>query len=115
MSGLKGDPIILTADRDYHGYIRKLLAHGFSEKSLREQEPVLKQYVDTMFDRLHEESKDGQQAIDVGRWYNVSCCPPVQSTTASWPNGIQYLTFDFISLLSQSPLKITLQALLHER
>ncbi|KAI0458821.1 averantin oxidoreductase [Xylaria acuta] len=80
-SGLGGDPIILNADRNYHGYIRKLLAHGFSEKSLRDQEPILKEYIDTLFRRLHEECGNGEQAIDIMSWYN-------------------YLLFDFIGFLT---------------
>ncbi|RYC65673.1 hypothetical protein CHU98_g552 [Xylaria longipes] len=80
-SGVKSDPIILNADRHYHGYIRKLLAHGFSEKSLRDQEPVLKEYVDTLIRRLHEECGNGEQVIDIASWYN-------------------YLLFDFIGFLT---------------
>lgn len=71
-SGLNGEPIILNADRHYHGYIRKLFNHGFSEKAMREQESVLKEYVDLMFRRIEEESQKGSQAIDILQWYNVS-------------------------------------------
>ncbi|GAP85068.1 putative averantin oxidoreductase [Rosellinia necatrix] len=80
-SGLKGEPVILTADKDYHGYIRKLLAPGFSDKSLREQEPVLQEYIDTLFRRLHEECGNGERPIDIVGWYN-------------------YLLFDFIGYLT---------------
>ncbi|KAI1121838.1 averantin oxidoreductase [Nemania abortiva] len=80
-SGLAGDPIIFNADRDYHGYIRKLLAHGFSEKSLREQEPILREYIDTMLHRLHTECQDGERPVDIASWYN-------------------YLIFDFIGFLT---------------
>ncbi|KAI0551013.1 averantin oxidoreductase [Xylaria curta] len=80
-SGFKGGPTILNADRHYHGYIRKLLANGFSEKSLREQEPVLKGYIDTLFRRLHDECRNGEQPIDIMSLYN-------------------YLVFDFISFLT---------------
>ncbi|KAI1756215.1 averantin oxidoreductase [Xylaria castorea] len=80
-SGLKGDPIIFNADRHYHGYVRKLLAHGFSEKSLREQEPVLKEYIDTLFRRLYEECGNGEQPVNIESWYN-------------------YLLFDFMGFLT---------------
>ncbi|KAI1171705.1 averantin oxidoreductase [Nemania sp. FL0916] len=80
-NGLPGEPIILNADRTYHGYIRKLLAHGFSEKSLREQEPILKEYVDTLFRRLHEQGQNGERALDIVSWYN-------------------FLIFDFIGFLT---------------
>ncbi|KAI0099754.1 averantin oxidoreductase [Nemania sp. FL0031] len=80
-SGLKGEPILFTADRDYHGYIRKLLGHGFSERSLREQEPILKEYVDILVHRLHKECQNGEKPVDIASWYN-------------------YLIFDFIGFLT---------------
>ncbi|KAK1636338.1 cytochrome P450 [Colletotrichum phormii] len=79
-SALKGDPVIITADREYHSYIRKLFAHGFSEKAMREQEGVLKGFVDILFARLGEEGEGGR-AVDVVQWYN-------------------FLTFDFVGFLS---------------
>nr|XP_036574774.1 averantin oxidoreductase [Colletotrichum truncatum]KAF6781243.1 averantin oxidoreductase [Colletotrichum truncatum] len=81
-AGLKGEPIILNADRHYHGYIRKLFAHGFSEKALREQEPVLKEYVDLMFQKIVQEGQNGHMPVDILKWYN-------------------FVTFDFIGYLSK--------------
>ncbi|KAJ8112608.1 hypothetical protein ONZ43_g5358 [Nemania bipapillata] len=80
-AALKGDPVILNADREYHGYIRKLLAHGFSEKSLREQEPVLKEYIDTLIHKLHKECQNGEQPLNIATWYN-------------------FLIFDFVGALT---------------
>ena len=70
-SGFRGAPSILTADRHYHAQLRKLLAHGFSEKSLREQEPVLQKYISALFQRLHENSQGGTVPVDMCKWYNV--------------------------------------------
>ncbi|TGJ86345.1 hypothetical protein E0Z10_g2441 [Xylaria hypoxylon] len=81
-SGLHKHPIILNAEKSYHGYIRRLLAHGFSEKSLRDQEPVLKGFVDTLIRRLHEECGNGEKSVDIMAWYN-------------------FLLFDFIGYLSR--------------
>ncbi|KAH8649307.1 averantin oxidoreductase [Xylariales sp. PMI_506] len=80
-SGMKGEPVVINADRNYHGYIRKLLAHGFSDKSMREQERILQEYVNTLFRKLHEEGRDGQQPVDMVQWYT-------------------FLTFDFIGFLT---------------
>ncbi|KAK1511383.1 averantin oxidoreductase [Colletotrichum abscissum] len=79
-AGWKGEPVILNADRHYHGYIRKLFAHGFSEKALREQEPILQEYVDLLFHRLDSISQS-EQPIDLVQWFN-------------------YFTFDFIGYLT---------------
>lgn len=39
---------------------------------MREQESILKEYVDLMFRRVEEESQKGTQQIDILQWYNVS-------------------------------------------
>lgn len=39
---------------------------------MREQESVLKQYVDLMFRRVEEEGQDGTQPVDILKWFNVS-------------------------------------------
>lgn len=39
---------------------------------MREQESVLKQYVDLMFRRVEEEGQDGTQSVDILKWFNVS-------------------------------------------
>ncbi|KAI0174917.1 averantin oxidoreductase [Pestalotiopsis sp. NC0098] len=79
-SGLAGPPIIINADREEHAYVRKLLANGFSDKALREQETVMQEYVETLMQRLREACQDGQP-VEISAWYN-------------------YFTFDFIGLLS---------------
>ncbi|OTA99206.1 hypothetical protein M426DRAFT_325350 [Hypoxylon sp. CI-4A] len=80
-SGMKGRPTILNADRHYHGYVRKLVAHGFSEKALREQEPIIQKYVDVLFRRLQETSQGGATPMDIAKWYN-------------------FMTFDLIGFLT---------------
>jgi cytochrome P450 len=60
---------ILTTPSDAdHSRFRRLLAHGFSEKAIREQEPLLLQYIDLLIRGLHEHAKDGPQ--DMVAWYN---------------------------------------------
>ncbi|KAK1450718.1 averantin oxidoreductase [Colletotrichum cuscutae] len=79
-SALKSDAVIINADREYHSYIRRLFAHGFSEKAIREQEEVLKGFVDVLFAKLGEVGEGGRP-VDVVEWYN-------------------FLTFDFIGFLT---------------
>lgn len=69
-SGLAGPPIIINADREEHAYVRKLLANGFSDKALREQEAVMQEYVETLMQRLREACQDGQP-VEISAWYNV--------------------------------------------
>ena len=64
-----GATSILGADQETHARYRKLLAHAFSEKGMREQEPLIMQYVDLLITRLSEFVKSGEPA-DLVVWYN---------------------------------------------
>jgi cytochrome P450 len=64
-----GVPSIATADDSNHARHRKLLAHAFSERALRDQEPILKQYTDLLVSKLSERSAAGDQ-VDLTEWYN---------------------------------------------
>ena len=58
---------ILAADFHNHGRQRRLLAHGFSEKALREQESIINKYIDLLISRLHQRCSD---PVDMTEWYN---------------------------------------------
>lgn len=70
VDGVKVD--ITSADREEHGRLRRLLAHGFSDRSMREQEPLIGGYVDLLMRRLREHCRDGTQALDMAAWYNFT-------------------------------------------
>ncbi|OBT98661.2 hypothetical protein VE01_03550 [Pseudogymnoascus verrucosus] len=59
---------LITANRADHSRQRRLIAHAFSDKALREQEPLIKGYVDLLIQRLHERSSTGP--LDMVAWYN---------------------------------------------
>lgn len=59
----------VKSDKDHSRY-RRLLAHAFSEKALREQEPLITHYVDLLIQRLHENAKKGPQ--NMVNWYNFT-------------------------------------------
>ncbi|KAI1865447.1 uncharacterized protein JN550_008204 [Neoarthrinium moseri] len=63
---------IINADREEHGMIRRTLAHGFSEKALRDQQPLIKKYVNLLVQRLRENCADGTKALDMTAWYNFT-------------------------------------------
>lgn len=62
---------IIAAPAERHGQLRRLLSHGFSEKALREQEPIVQSYLDLFIRRLRDLST-GNEPIDIVDWYNVS-------------------------------------------
>jgi cytochrome P450 len=63
--------IILSNDAD-HSRFRRLLSHAFSDSSLREQEPIIKGYVDLLMQRLRENIACGKSAVDIVAWYNFT-------------------------------------------
>lgn len=60
---------IIAAPHERHGFIRRLLSHGFSEKSLRDQEPIIQHYVDYLIRRLRDQSAV-EARTDMVEWYN---------------------------------------------
>lgn len=75
-------PHILSETRDNHALIRRQLSHGFSEKSLREQEPIIKGYVDLMMKQLKARclpdatsgekgsAQPSKAVFDMRHWFN---------------------------------------------
>ncbi|KAJ6032478.1 cytochrome P450 monooxygenase [Penicillium herquei] len=61
---------VVNAEREEHSILRRQLAHGFSEKSMREQEPVINGYIDLLIQRLHESCAAGTKALNLTAWYN---------------------------------------------
>ncbi|TDZ35630.1 Cytochrome P450 monooxygenase aclL [Colletotrichum trifolii] len=62
---------IISSNGKEHAALRRSVAHGFSERNLREQQPLIMQYVDLFIQRLHEHSKD-DQPVDLNAWYNFT-------------------------------------------
>ena len=78
----KGEVLsISSGSRDYHRMLRRQLAHGFSDKALREQEGLIGSYIDLLVLRLGEHSLDGdkmdvktgkpaRKPLNMVQWYN---------------------------------------------
>jgi len=66
---------VLTADRENHARMRRLISHAFSEKALREQEGFLQQYVDLLIKGLKENVAAPQNLVSWYNWYgtNAGC------------------------------------------
>lgn len=59
---------IITAPHKEHQGYRRLLSHAFSERALREQEPLMKVYVDLLIAKLHK--RVDEKRLDMVDWYN---------------------------------------------
>jgi cytochrome P450 len=60
---------INTSSYQKHAVFRKMLATSFSDRNMREQEPIIKSYVDLLVMRLRENSQK-LGALDLMLWYN---------------------------------------------
>jgi cytochrome P450 len=58
----------VSSDAD-HTRMRRLIAHAFSERALREQEPIMQHYSNLLMSRLHEVTKHNN-AINIKQWFH---------------------------------------------
>lgn len=64
-----GNKSITTAGFHDHNRFRKKLAPAFAEKSIRDQEPIIKGYVDLFVQQLGQRAGE---VVDMSAWFNVS-------------------------------------------
>jgi cytochrome P450 len=60
-------PSLHVSNDSDHTRMRKLIAHAFSEKALREQEPIMQSYTDLFVQRMYERSKEGNP-VNIKKW-----------------------------------------------
>ncbi|KAH8719485.1 cytochrome P450 monooxygenase-like protein [Phaeosphaeriaceae sp. PMI808] len=68
---LNGVYSLLASNEADHSRMRRNLSHAFSDKALRDQEPLVQAYVDLLIHRLGEHAAK-EQPIDMTRWYNYT-------------------------------------------
>lgn len=61
---------IVSANRQDHQRLRRILSHAFSENSMREQEPLIRQYVDLLMQQLKVNCGEGKTSLDIVTWLN---------------------------------------------
>ncbi|KAL3420413.1 cytochrome p450 [Phlyctema vagabunda] len=59
---------ILAAPPDEHSFIRRQLSPGFSDRSMRGQEPIIGSYVNLLIERLRSRAEDGTKALNMREW-----------------------------------------------
>ena len=64
-------PNIVLSDEADHARFRHALAPAFSDRSLTQQESLIKSYVDLLINGLSEEAQAGRE-VDMTMWYNLA-------------------------------------------
>lgn len=64
---------IMYAPTEVHAGIRRNMAYGFSERSMREQEAIMQSYINLLIRRLRENcGARGEKPVDLTAWYNFT-------------------------------------------
>ncbi|KAE8379705.1 cytochrome P450 [Aspergillus bertholletiae] len=61
-------PQITNLPNEEHRRLRRHFAHGFSDREIREQEPIIQGYINLLLQRLHEICRE--ETIVISDWYN---------------------------------------------
>lgn len=62
---------LLTASKEDHARLRRVLDHAFSDRAYRDQVPIVTGHIDTLIKSLHEQVHGQYLAkVNVGNWYN---------------------------------------------
>lgn len=63
---------VIGAHREEHALFRRALSHGFSAQAMLNQEPIIKKYVDQLFEKLHKECRNSMQPLNMVEWFNFA-------------------------------------------
>lgn len=63
--------IISERDPVVHGQMRKFLSHAFSDKSLKDQEPLVSEVVDDFMTQLGVHASE-EKGVNIVTWYNLT-------------------------------------------
>lgn len=77
-------PDIINAHKAEHVVLRREMAQGFSERSLRAQQPIVGRYIDLLITRLHERCA---APVDMTAWYNFTTFDVIGDLTFGEPFG----------------------------
>lgn len=61
-----------TVDKDEHAMLRRAMAPGFSDRSLRGQEALVNRHIDLLMVRLRENCGDGKALVDMTKWFGFA-------------------------------------------
>ncbi|VUC29307.1 unnamed protein product [Clonostachys rosea] len=56
---------LITASKEDHARVRRMFALAFSDRGLKQQEPLFKKYADLMVSKLHESSATDQDLVKI--------------------------------------------------
>ncbi|GKT87518.1 trichothecene C-15 hydroxylase [Colletotrichum tofieldiae] len=64
----EADMSLISASRERHGPLRRLLSHAFSARAMAEQQPLMDRHIDLFMQRLRQNGKGGSKPLDGSKW-----------------------------------------------
>lgn len=92
-------PSIVSETRENHALLRRQMSPGFSDRSLREQEKIVKGYVDLLVEQLRKRCVPAQGGDDEGKAEGKPR-DPVCKTAFDMRHWFNYVTYDIIGDLA---------------
>ena len=83
-----GVPALLSANDENHSRFRRTFSHAFSDRALKEQEPVFKQYLDLLVQKLNEMAADPDAKINMVNMLNFTTFDIMADLTFGKPLGM---------------------------
>jgi cytochrome P450 len=82
-------PGLLSAPDEAHARMRRIFAHAFSDKALKEQEPLFVKYIDVLVSKIKGMAKSKPHTpIDIVRWLNFTTFDIMGDLTFGEPLGL---------------------------
>lgn len=63
---------IIGAGREDHVRYRRTTAHGFSAQAMLNQQPIIVNFVDMLFQQLEQVSENGSNLVNLVNWFNYT-------------------------------------------
>ncbi|KAH7142088.1 cytochrome P450 [Dactylonectria macrodidyma] len=61
---------VISANRENHSRMRRVLSHGFSAQAMLAQQPLIQSYVSLLIEKLHDACDGGSAPLEMTSWYN---------------------------------------------
>ncbi|KAF4436168.1 hypothetical protein F53441_13312 [Fusarium austroafricanum] len=69
---INGVPSMLTANTEDHARVRRLFSPAFSDRALKEQQPLFKKYTDLLMHKISEVGEEGAKPIEITQLFNFT-------------------------------------------
>lgn len=79
---------MLTANTENHSRVRRLFSPAFSERALRQQEPLFRKYVDLLMYKISEVGEEGRKPVEMGQLLNFATFDVMAELCFGQPLGL---------------------------